>query len=50
MKVSDTMDKYETDFMIFKVTDGPKVITEAMNTKGKEGWKALCNIENICEF
>tara|TARA_Y100000592_G_C5476799_1_gene322719 strand:+ start:2647 stop:2889 length:243 start_codon:yes stop_codon:yes gene_type:complete len=48
------MDKYETDFMIFKVTDGPKVITEALNTKGKEGWKLSTIISvgnlNLCAW
>ena len=49
MIVSDNMDKYEHDFMIFKVTDGPKVITEALNTKGKDGWnmRGVINIGNL---
>jgi|TARA_B100000035_G_scaffold136970_1_gene116758 hypothetical protein len=32
------MGKYESQYIIFDVTDGPKTITESINTLGKEGW------------
>ncbi len=32
------MEKFETQYIIFDVKDGPKTITESINTLGKEGW------------
>ena len=35
------MKKNETMYIIFNVSDGPKVITETLNTKGQDGgWVA----------
>jgi len=33
------MKKYENTFIVFDVTKGPKVIIEALNTYGEEGWE-----------
>jgi len=40
------MDKYETQYIIFDVKDGPKTITESINTLGKDGW-FLSTIINV---
>jgi hypothetical protein len=34
---------YEHKYMVFKIEDGPKAITESLNTYGLEGW-ALTNM------
>ena len=31
-------DTYEHQFLVFSVSDGPKVINESLNTYGKDGW------------
>lgn len=31
-------DTYEHQFLVFQVSDGPKVINESLNTYGKDGW------------
>jgi hypothetical protein len=44
--MSDIMMKNESQYIIFDVSNGPKVITETLNTKGKEGW-VLCTMINV---
>tara|TARA_R100001509_G_C4687985_1_gene155846 strand:+ start:110 stop:364 length:255 start_codon:yes stop_codon:yes gene_type:complete len=29
---------YEHDYVVYKTSDGPKVINESLNTYGKDGW------------
>ena len=43
------MKKNETMYIIFNVSDGPKVITETLNTKGQDGWwlATAINVEII---
>ena len=31
-------DTYEHQYLVFPVSDGPKVMTESLNTYGKDGW------------
>ena len=46
--------KYEHQYLIFDVSDGPKVITESLNTYGKEGWevKTMINVggDKLCAW
>jgi len=37
---------FEHKYMVFSIEDGPKVITEALNTYGAEGW-SLTNMVTI---
>ena len=30
---------YEHQYLVFSVSDGPKVINESLNTYGQEGWR-----------
>tara|TARA_R110002020_G_scaffold32427_3_gene99789 strand:+ start:30853 stop:31113 length:261 start_codon:yes stop_codon:yes gene_type:complete len=30
---------YEHKYLVFSVSDGPKVINESLNTYGQEGWR-----------
>ena len=32
------MEKFESQYIIFDVKDGPKTITESINTLGRDGW------------
>jgi len=32
------MGKFESQYIIFDVKDGPKTITESINTLGRDGW------------
>lgn len=36
--------QYENTFIVFDVTKGPKVIIEALNTYGEEGWECATMI------
>jgi len=38
--------KWENHFIIFDVTKGPKVIIEALNTYGEEGWEC-CSMLSV---
>ena len=38
--------KFETEFLVFDVSKGPKIIVENLNTYGQEGWelKSMINV------
>lgn len=38
--------KFETEFLVFDVSKGPKIIVENLNTYGEEGWelKSMINV------
>ena len=38
--------KYETEFLVFDVSKGPKTIVENLNTYGEQGWelKTMINV------
>lgn len=40
------MMKFETEFLVFDVSKGPKIIVENLNTYGQEGWelKSMINV------
>ena len=31
---------FDNKFMVFQVAEGPKIIIEALNTQGNDGWEA----------
>ena len=37
-------EQYENDFLVFDVTDGPKAMIDALNTRGEEGWQGFTSI------
>ena len=37
-------EQYENDFLVFDVTDGPKAMIDAPNTRGEEGWQGFTSI------
>ena len=38
--------KYETEFLVFDVSKGPKIIVENLNSYGQDGWelKSMINV------
>ena len=38
--------KFETEFLVFDVSKGPKIIVENLNTYGEQGWelKSMINV------
>ena len=40
------MTKWETQYVVFEVTKGPKVIIETLDTYGDEGWEC-CSMLSI---
>jgi hypothetical protein len=41
--MEETRMKWEYDFIVFELEKGPKIIKEALNTHGEEGWE-LCSL------
>ena len=37
---------FENEYMVFNVAEGPKVMIEALNSRGQQGWR-LSDIINI---
>ena len=46
--------KYETTYLVFAVSNGPKSIVESLNSHGNDGWelKSMINVagENLVAF
>lgn len=47
-------EEYEHEFLVFDVAEGPKVIIESLNSRGRDGWQisTMINVgtDKLCAF